>query len=91
MVDFSHANSAKQHRRQLDVAEDVCSQLAEGETRIVGVMIESNIVEGRQDVESGNELVYGQSITAACLGWEETRRIIENLAEATGKRRRSAG
>ena len=91
MVDFSHANSAKQHRRQLDVAEDVCSQLAEGETRIVGIMIESNIVEGRQDVESGSDLVYGQSITDACIGWEDTHRIIEVLAEAAGKRRHSAG
>ena len=90
MVDFSHANSAKQHRRQLDVAADVCSQITQGEERIVGIMLESNIIEGRQDVESAGSLVYGQSITDACLGWEDTSRIIEQLAEAVGRRRQSA-
>ena len=87
MVDFSHANSGKQHRGQITVGADVSRQLAEGENRVVGVMIESNIVEGRQDVVAGSNLVYGQSITDACLGWDDTVEVIDQLATAVGTRR----
>ncbi len=87
MVDFSHANSRKQHRGQITVGADISSQLAEGENRVVGVMIESNIVEGRQDVVAGSDLVYGQSITDACLGWDDTVHVIDQLAAAVDARR----
>ena len=87
MVDFSHANSGKQHRGQITVGTDVSSQLAQGENRIVGVMIESHIVEGRQDVVAGCDLVYGQSITDACLGWDDTVQVIDQLAAAVDTRR----
>ncbi|MDD9869557.1 MAG: 3-deoxy-7-phosphoheptulonate synthase [Gammaproteobacteria bacterium] len=81
MVDFSHANSLKQHRRQMIVGKAVADQLRAGEERIMGVMVESNLVEGRQDLEPGRELVYGQSITDACLGWDDTVPLLEQLAE----------
>ena len=87
MVDFSHANSGKQHRGQIAVGANVSSQLAGGENRVVGVMIESHIVEGRQDVVTGGNLVYGQSITDACLGWDDTVQVIEQLAAAVDTRR----
>ena len=87
MVDFSHANSGKQHRGQITVGADVSSQLAQGENRVVGVMIESHIVEGRQDVVASGNLVYGQSITDACLGWDDTVQVIEQLAAAVDTRR----
>ena len=87
MVDFSHANSGKQHRGQITVGADVSSQLAQGENRVVGVMIESHIVEGRQDVVAGSDLVYGQSITDACLGWDDTVQLIDQLAAAVNARR----
>ena len=89
MVDFSHANSAKQHERQLLVGEDVAGQIAGGDRRIVGVMIESNLVAGRQDVKPGEPRVYGQSITDACLGWEDTEPLLERLAAAVRARRRA--
>ena len=69
MIDFSHANSSKQHRKQIDVANDVAAQIAAGDKRIIGMMLESNLVGGRQNAEADKELVYGQSITDACLGW----------------------
>jgi 3-deoxy-7-phosphoheptulonate synthase len=87
MVDFSHANSGKKHERQVDVARDVIGQIAGGETRIFGVMIESNLVAGRQDVVPGRKLVFGQSITDACLGWEETEALLRDLARAVAARR----
>jgi len=87
MIDFSHANSRKQPRKQLDVADDVMGQLKGGENRIIGVMIESHLVEGRQDVTQGEELVYGQSITDACLGWEDTAGLLKKLAESVKSRR----
>jgi 3-deoxy-7-phosphoheptulonate synthase len=87
MVDFSHANSSKQHEKQMDVSTDVCNQLATGENRIFGIMIESHLVAGRQDIVEGQELTYGQSITDACLGWEDTEILIEQLAKAVQKRR----
>lgn len=86
MVDFSHANSLKQHKRQLDVGKNISAQLTNAEQRIFGVMIESNLVEGRQDNVAGQELTYGQSITDACLGWDDTETILAGLAEASSTR-----
>ena len=91
MVDFSHANSQKQHKNQLQVGADVCSQIRDGDSRIFGVMIESHLQEGRQDAQPGQELVYGQSITDACLGWDDTEDLIAALAAASGARRAQTG
>ena len=88
MVDFSHANSRKQHQLQMDVGKDIAEQLENGEKRIFGVMIESHLVAGRQDVVKDEMLVYGQSITDACLGWEDTEKLIATLAKAAAKRRK---
>ena len=87
MIDFSHANSAKDPRVQITVAEDVARQIAAGDRRIIGVMIESHLVGGRQDVVPGQPLVYGQSITDACLAWDETVPVLETLARAVRERR----
>jgi 3-deoxy-7-phosphoheptulonate synthase len=87
MIDCSHANAAKQYQRQVDVARDIAAQLAAGEQRIVGAMVESHLVEGRQELEVGKPLKFGQSITDACLGWEDSQRLLETLAEAVRKRR----
>jgi 3-deoxy-7-phosphoheptulonate synthase len=82
MVDCSHGNSGKDHRRQADVAADVCDQIAAGSPHVLGVMIESHLVEGRQDVKPGAALVRGQSITDACLSLEQTVPLLERLAQA---------
>jgi len=87
MIDFSHANSRKQPRRQLEVADDVMRQLQGGENRVMGVMVESHLVEGRQDVTPDNGLLYGQSITDACLGWDDTVELLKRLAESVKSRR----
>ncbi|MDP2794733.1 MAG: 3-deoxy-7-phosphoheptulonate synthase AroG [Sulfurisoma sp.] len=87
MVDFSHANSSKKFRMQLDVARDVAAQLTAGEDRIFGVMIESHLKEGRQDLKPGIALDHGVSITDACLGWEDSVMALEILAEAVRQRR----
>jgi 3-deoxy-7-phosphoheptulonate synthase len=87
MVDFSHANSSKQYQKQMEVAKDVAGQLARGERRIVGVMVESHLNAGRQDLVPGEELKYGVSITDACLGWNDTVQLLDVLAEAVRKRR----
>ena len=87
MIDLSHANSRKQASRQIPVGGNVARQIASGETRIFGVMIESNLVAGRQDVLPGQPLVYGQSITDACLGWEESAKLIREMAKASAMRR----
>ena len=87
MVDFSHANSSKQYQKQLEVGADVARQLAAGERRIAGVMIESHINPGRQDLLPGKPLEYGVSITDACLGWNDTLNLLETLAEGVRKRR----
>jgi 3-deoxy-7-phosphoheptulonate synthase len=87
MVDCSHANSMKDFRRQIDVCDSVASQIADGENRIMGVMLESHLVEGRQDVIPGQPLTYGQSITDACISWENTEICLRNLASAVRKRR----
>ncbi len=86
MVDFSHANSQKKHQQQLDVGRNVAKQIASGDRRIFGVMIESHLLAGRQDVVPGKKLAFGQSITDACLGWEDTEILIRELAESAKKR-----
>ena len=90
MVDFSHANSEKKHKNQLMVGADVCRQVHDGEDRIFGVMIESHLNEGRQDVVPGKELTYGRSITDACLGWDDSEDLIASLAAAARARRLQA-
>ncbi len=87
MIDFSHANSRKQPQRQLEVCEDVAGQIAGGDGRIVGVMIESHLHAGRQDVTPGKPLEYGKSITDACVSFEDTERMLRELAEAVAQRR----
>lgn len=87
MVDCSHANSEKQHKKQLTVAESIRDQLAAGSENIMGAMVESNLVEGRQDVNPGQALTYGQSITDACLSWDDSLAVLDNLAEGVRKRR----
>ncbi|WP_028118001.1 3-deoxy-7-phosphoheptulonate synthase AroG [Ferrimonas senticii] len=82
MVDLSHANSAKQFKRQLDVASDIAAQLRDGEAAIKGVMVESHLVEGRQNLVAGQPLTYGQSITDGCLGWGDSEALLAQLAEA---------
>ncbi len=88
MIDFSHANSAKQFKRQLDVGEDIATQIEAGNESIFGVMIESHINEGNQKVVEGQELQYGQSITDACIGWSDTELILDRLARAVASSRR---
>jgi len=88
MIDCSHANSEKQHRRQIDVAEDIARQISAGDKRIMGVMLESHLVEGRQDTESDQELLYGQSITDACISFTDSIPLLENLAAAVRERRK---
>jgi len=87
MIDFSHANSQKQHERQLDVGRDVAAQIARGDDRIIGAMIESHINPGRQDLLPGQPLAYGVSITDACIGWDATAGLLRDLAEAVRRRR----
>lgn len=89
MIDFSHANSLKQCQRQLVVAEDVAAQISQGDSRIVGAMIESHLKAGRQDIVDGQAIIYGQSITDACLAWDDTAKLLQNLAIAVQKRRES--
>jgi 3-deoxy-7-phosphoheptulonate synthase len=87
MVDCSHANSAKQHQRQIEVAQDVASRIAKGDRRIIGLMIESHLEEGRQDLKPGVPLKPGVSITDACIGWGQTVPVLRALAEAVRSRR----
>lgn len=87
MIDFSHANSCKQFQKQMEVGTDVCQQIAQGEKSIIGVMIESHLVEGSQNLESGEPLTYGQSITDACIGWKDTEALLRQLAGAVRARR----
>jgi len=87
MVDCSHANSGKSHVQQEVVCRDVISQISNGEKRIMGVMLESNLIAGRQDTESGEELVYGQSITDACMAWDNSDVLLRELAQAVQQRR----
>jgi 3-deoxy-7-phosphoheptulonate synthase len=88
MIDCSHANSSKQYQRQVDVARDIAGQIGAGERRIVGVMVESNLVEGRQDLEPGKPLKFGQSVTDPCLGWETSVALLDTLASGVKARRK---
>jgi len=91
MVDASHANSSKKHENQILVAEAIARQLEDGESRIVGVMVESHLVAGRQDLVPGKPLNYGQSITDACLGWDDSVKLLDRLAAGVrGRRLRAA-
>jgi len=91
MVDCSHGNSAKDHTRQPEVASDVAHQVAEGDDTIMGVMLESFLVDGRQDLRPDHELVYGQSITDACMSWDRSVPVLHELGEAARKRRAKRG
>jgi len=87
MIDFSHSNSEKDFRKQVEVGHGVAGQIGSGDNRIIGVMIESHLKEGRQDRVEGKELTYGQSITDGCVGWETTLEMLEELALAVRNRR----
>ncbi len=87
MVDVSHANSSKQHHKQIEVAHDVAGQIAAGDRRIVGLMLESHLHEGRQDLQPGQPLQYGVSITDACISFEQTVPVLDALAQAVRQRR----
>ena len=87
VVDCSHANSGKDPDRQIIVCQDVAGQIANGEQHIRGIMLESHLIAGNQKVVAGEDLVYGQSITDACMGWEDTEPLLETLSEAVASRR----
>ncbi len=87
MIDCSHANAGKQYERQLHVAADVGAQVGAGDTRVIGVMLESHIHPGRQELVPGKPLAYGVSITDACIGWEDTVRVLDSLAQRVRERR----
>lgn len=87
MVDMSHANSSKDYQRQMDVCASLCQQIVDGNRHIIGAMLESNLVAGQQKLEIGQELVFGQSITDACLGWDDTLDCFEQLAKAIQARK----
>jgi 3-deoxy-7-phosphoheptulonate synthase len=88
MIDCSHGNSSKDYRKQPQVADNIVQQIEQGNATIFGLMMESHLVGGRQDLKPNCTLTYGQSITDACLGWDETVPVIHRLAEAVRKRRR---
>ena len=90
MIDLSHANSSKQHARQITVAAEVARQIAAGDTRITGVMIESHLEEGRQDIVPGQALRHGVSVTDACISFAQTVPVLEQLAAAVRARRAAA-
>ena len=87
MIDASHANSSKKPDNQVPVCADIAAQVAGGETRIVGVMVESHLVGGRQDLVPGKELTYGQSVTDGCIDWDSSVKVLEGLANAVRQRR----
>jgi 3-deoxy-7-phosphoheptulonate synthase len=87
MIDFSHANSRKRPEKQIRVCQDVAGQIARGDPGIIGVMIESHLVGGRQDLSASDGLVFGQSVTDACVGWDDTVPMLHELAEAVARRR----
>ena len=90
MIDASHANSGKKPENQPRVIDEIAAQLEAGEQRIGGVMVESHLVDGRQDLVDGRELTYGQSITDGCIGWDSSVAVLERLARAVEARRRLA-
>ena len=87
MVDFSHGNSRKQFKLQMEVCDSVAEQISGGEERIMGVMVESHLVEGRQDLSPDKPLTYGQSVTDACINWDDSVAVMEKLAVAVRARR----
>jgi 3-deoxy-7-phosphoheptulonate synthase len=87
MIDVSHANSSKQHQRQIAVAHEVAEQIAAGDSRITGLMIESHLEEGRQDIVTGGTLRYGVSVTDACISMAQTVPVLQALAVAVRERR----
>ncbi|WP_319381699.1 3-deoxy-7-phosphoheptulonate synthase [Thiomicrorhabdus sp.] len=89
MIDCSHANSNKQHERQLIVAESIRDQLSAGNPHIMGAMIESHLLGGRQDVKPGQPLAYGQSITDACIGWDDSLQALQMLSDGVEARRKT--
>jgi 3-deoxy-7-phosphoheptulonate synthase len=89
MIDTSHANSSKNFQNQPLVAEDICGQMEAGDSRIVGLMVESHLLAGRQDLVPGQPLTYGQSITDGCIDWEVSVKLLERLARAVQERRRN--
>ncbi|QCC00166.1 3-deoxy-7-phosphoheptulonate synthase AroG [Cupriavidus necator H16] len=94
MIDASHANSSKKHENQIPVCEEIGRQIASGDQRIIGVMVESHLVAGRQDHVQGQpveQLTYGQSVTDACIGWDDSVKVLEGLAESVRQRRLVSG
>jgi 3-deoxy-7-phosphoheptulonate synthase len=89
MIDVSHANSSKQHARQIVVASDVAQQIAAGDVRITGIMIESHLEEGRQDIKPGVTLKHGVSVTDACISMAQTVPVLQELAAAVRARRKN--
>jgi 3-deoxy-7-phosphoheptulonate synthase len=87
MVDASHGNSLKKPKNQLQVCEEIARQLGAGDSRIIGVMIESHLIEGRQDLIPGKSLTYGQSITDGCICWDDTVSVLKTLARGVRARR----
>jgi 3-deoxy-7-phosphoheptulonate synthase len=87
MIDTSHANSQKQYLKQVEVCRDIIHQIKTGQDNIFGLMIESHLIEGRQDFTAGAELTYGQSITDACIGWEDSEKLLHELADAVKAKR----
>ena len=90
MIDASHGNSQKNPQNQVPVVANIAAQLSAGERRIFGVMVESHLVAGRQDLVPGKELVYGQSVTDGCIGWEDSVAVLETLAQGVRARRLAA-
>jgi 3-deoxy-7-phosphoheptulonate synthase len=89
MIDFSHANSSKDYKKQMMVADDVAGQISQGNHAIFGVMVESHLVEGRQDLIEGSALCYGQSVTDACIGWDDTESLLATLNKSVLDRRQA--
>ena len=89
MVDTSHANSQKQFHKQIEVCRDIIHQIKTGQDNIFGLMIESHLTEGRQDFKAGAKLNYGQSITDACIGWEDSEMLLHELADAVKAKRKT--
>jgi len=87
MIDASHGNSAKDYRRQPMVSRDVATQVAAGQSGISGIMLESFLVDGRQELDWSREMNYGQSVTDGCMGWEMVVPVLHELAEAVQMRR----
>ena len=90
MIDTSHANSQKQYHKQVEVCRDIIHQIKTGQENIFGLMIESHLIEGRQDYQPDGNMTYGQSITDACIGWDDSERLLRELAEAVRAKRQSS-